>query len=52
LLTFQDVAELLAVDEQVVRRLAEEKRLRAVRIGTELRVHPDALRAFIDASEE
>jgi excisionase family DNA binding protein len=52
LLTLQDVAELLAVDEEVVRSLANEKRLRTLRIGSGLRVRPEALRAFIEASEE
>jgi len=52
LLTFDDVADLLAVNVEVVRWLVGEKRLKTLRIGTELRVRPEALRAFLDASEE
>jgi excisionase family DNA binding protein len=41
--TLEEVAELLKVSVQTVRKLIKEKRLRAVRIGVQLRVRKEDL---------
>jgi excisionase family DNA binding protein len=52
LLTLHQVAATLAVSVELVQQLTLDRLLRVRRIGTELRVHPEDLRAFIDAAEE
>ncbi len=50
LLTVAKTAENLNVCEKSVYRLIEARKLRAIRCGRGLRIHPDDLRDYIDAS--
>jgi excisionase family DNA binding protein len=52
LLTLDQVAAVLAVGRPLVEALVREGGLRVVRIGPELRVRPQALQAFLRASEQ
>lgn len=52
LLTLQQVADRLQVSISTVRRLIDAGELRTVRIGRNLRVRPEDLRAYIDANVE
>jgi|tagenome__1003787_1003787.scaffolds.fasta_scaffold20858339_2 excisionase family DNA binding protein len=47
LLTVRQVAETLQLSSRTVWRLIDDERLRVVRIGRSVRVHPDALAALI-----
>jgi excisionase family DNA binding protein len=49
--TVADLAERWQVSERTVRRLIENGKLRAMRIGNQLRVADDALRRFEDHHE-
>jgi excisionase family DNA binding protein len=51
LLTRKDVARTLKVSDSTVRRLIQDGRLPAVRIGKSVRVRPSALSAFVEAHE-
>ncbi len=48
LLTVRQVAARLQVSPRTVRRLIGDERLRAIRIGRAVRVHPDAVAALIE----
>jgi len=50
LLTVTEVAEVLRLSVRSVRRLILENKLRVVRIGRAVRVRPEDLRSFLDAS--
>jgi len=50
LLTAADVAEILRLSVRTVRRLIDEDKLPIVRIGRRVRVRPEDLRSFLDAS--
>ncbi len=50
LLTVAKTAENLNVCEKSVYRLIDARKLRAIRCGRGLRIHPDDLRDYIDAS--
>ncbi len=50
LLTVAKTAENLNVSEKSVYRLIEARKLRVIRCGRALRIHPDDLRDYIDAS--
>ncbi len=50
LLTLQQVADRLQVSMSTIRRLADTGDLKIVRIGRNLRVRPDDLRAYIEAN--
>jgi len=50
LLTLQQVADRLQVSMSTVRRLVDAGDLKIVRIGRNLRVRPDDLRAYIEAN--
>lgn len=50
LLTLQQVADRLQVSMSTIRRLADAGDLKIVRIGRNLRVRPDDLRAYIEAN--
>ncbi|MGO9829787.1 MAG: helix-turn-helix domain-containing protein [Myxococcaceae bacterium] len=52
LLTLKEVAHYLAVERTLVEKLVSERTLRVVRIGTEIRVCPEHLKAFIAGAEE
>jgi excisionase family DNA binding protein len=52
LLTLEEVANYLAVERTLVEKLVSEKALRVVRIGRELRVHPEDLKAFVTRCQE
>jgi excisionase family DNA binding protein len=52
LLTLEEVANYLAVERTLVEKLVSEKALRIVRIGAEVRVRPEHLRAFVARVEE
>jgi len=45
-------AENLNVCEKSVYRLIEARKLRAIRCGRGLRIHPDDLRDYIDANRD
>jgi excisionase family DNA binding protein len=45
------VAELLGVSRRTVERLVADGKLRAVKIGSRIRVEPRALREYLDQSE-
>jgi excisionase family DNA binding protein len=51
LLTLDQVAAMLAVGRVLVERLIGEGALRAIRIGPETRIRPEALQAFLEAAE-
>ena len=50
--TLEEVAELLKVSVQTVRKLIKEKRLRAVRIGVQLRVRKEDLDRFLESDAQ
>jgi excisionase family DNA binding protein len=52
LLTLNEVAQYLAVEIPLVEKLVSEKALRVVRIGPEIRVRPEDLKAFVAGAEE
>lgn len=52
LLTLEEVTNYLAVDRTLVDELVSEKTLRVVRIGAEIRVRAEDLKAFIAGAEE
>jgi len=52
LLTLRQVADRLQVSMSTVRRLVDAGELRTVRIGRNLRVRPEDLKAYIDANVE
>jgi excisionase family DNA binding protein len=52
LLTLQEVANYLAVDQTLVEKLVAERAFRVLRIGPEIRVRPEDLQAFIASSEQ
>ena len=52
LLTIAEVADLLAINERQVREQMYRGRLRQTHLGKNVRVHPDDLKAFIDAGRE
>ena len=47
LLTLEEVADLLAVKERMVRRLMSDGRLRRTKVGKHVRVHREDLAKFI-----
>jgi excisionase family DNA binding protein len=52
LLTLQQVADRLQVSMSTVRRLVDSGKLKAVRIGRNLRVRPEDLAVYIEASKQ
>ncbi len=50
LLTVAKTAENLNVSEKSVYRLIHARKLRVIRCGRALRIHPDDLRDYIDAN--
>ncbi len=50
LLTVAKTAENLNLSEKSVYRLIQARKLRVIRCGCALRIHPDDLRDYIDAS--
>jgi excisionase family DNA binding protein len=50
LLTVSEVAKILRLSVRSVRRLIAENQLRVFRIGRAVRIWPEDLRAFLDAS--
>ncbi len=52
LLTVAKTAENLNLSEKSVYRLIEARKLRVIRCGSALRIHPDDLRDYIDANRD
>lgn len=52
LLTLQQVADRLQVSMSTVRRLVDAGKLKAVRIGRNLRVRPEDLAAYIEEAKQ
>ena len=50
LLTAAEVAKILRLSVRSVRRLIAENELHVVRVGRSVRVRPEDLRSFLDAS--
>lgn len=50
-LTYRQVARALQVSEVTVRRLASRGLIRTIKIGSSVRVHPDAVEEFIRRHE-
>ncbi len=50
LLTVAKTADNLDVSEKSVYRLIQSRKLRVIRCGRALRIHPDDLRNYIDAN--
>ncbi len=52
LLTVAKTADNLDVSEKSVYRLIQARKLRVIRCGRALRIHPDDLRDYIDANRD
>ena len=52
LLTLQQVADRLQVSMSTVRRLVDAGKLKAIRIGRNLRVRPEDLAAYIEEAKK
>lgn len=52
LLTLQQVADRLQVSMSTVRRLVDAGKLKAIRIGRNLRVRPEDLAAYIEEAKQ
>jgi excisionase family DNA binding protein len=52
ILTVEEVAKRLRVSHQTVRKLIEEKKLEAFRVGFKWRITEEALERFIQRKEE
>ncbi len=52
LLTVVKTADNLDVSEKSVYRLIQTRKLRVIRCGRALRIHPDDLRDYIDANRD
>jgi excisionase family DNA binding protein len=50
--TIEEVAELLRVSTPTVRKLIKEKRLKAVRVGVQLRIKKEDLDRFLEQQSE
>ena len=50
LLTIEQVAERLQVSTQTVRRLIKDGKLKAVRVGIQIRVREEDLQRFLSSS--
>jgi excisionase family DNA binding protein len=49
--TIEEVANILRVSEQTVRNLIRQKKLKAFRVGIQLRVKREELERFISSNE-
>jgi excisionase family DNA binding protein len=47
--TIEEVADILRVSPQTVRKLIKEKQLKAVRIGVQLRIKKEELDRFLES---
>ena len=52
LLTVAETADNLNLSEKSVYRLIQTRKLRVIRCGRALRIHPDDLRDYIDANRD
>lgn len=52
LLTVVETADNLNVSEKSVYRLIQSRKLRVIRCGRALRIHPDDLRDYIDVNRD
>lgn len=52
LLTLQQVADRLQVSMSTVRRLVDAGKLKAIRIGRNLRVRPEDIAAYIEEAKQ
>lgn len=50
LLTVERVAEYLGVSRNTVRKLVAERAIESHRVGSQIRVHPDALQDYLTAT--
>lgn len=50
--TVEQVADILKVSVQTVRRLIREKQLKAFRVGSQFRVKKEDLDAFMETEQE
>jgi excisionase family DNA binding protein len=51
-LTIEEVAQILRVHEQTVRNLIRQRKLKAFRVGTQLRVKRSELERYIEQAQE
>jgi excisionase family DNA binding protein len=52
LFTLEEAAQYLAVETALLEKLISEKALRVLRIGPEVRILPEDLKAFVAGAEE
>lgn len=50
--TLEEVADILRVSPQTVRKLIKEKRLKAIRVGVQLRVRKEDLDRFMEQQSQ
>lgn len=50
--TIEEVATILRVSPQTVRKLIKEKQLKAVRVGVQLRIKKEELDRFLEQQSE
>lgn len=52
ILTVEEVADILRVSPQTVRKLIREKKLRTVRVGVQIRIRQSELERFLSEQSE
>jgi excisionase family DNA binding protein len=49
--TIEEVADILKVSQQTVRKLIREKKLRTVRVGVQIRIRQSEIDRFLSGSD-